>query len=96
LHLIPLLLACSGSPPEAAPTPTPEPAPVARNERPEPDDYQPIRAPLEPPKGSNSVIDLDNADPMAIVEAKGPGGEPLESLSLIVASRGDGEIEPCG
>ncbi|MCB9675437.1 MAG: hypothetical protein H6737_10000 [Alphaproteobacteria bacterium] len=94
MHLLPLLIACSGAPDESpAPDPAPAPAPARADVE---DDYQPIRAPLEPPRPAAADIDLATADPMEIVAKKGPGGQPLEALSLVVASRGDGEIEPCG
>lgn len=39
---------------------------------------------------------VEGAQPMELAESRGPGGEPSETLNLVFASRGDGEIEPCG
>ncbi|MEZ4320220.1 MAG: hypothetical protein R3F61_22265 [Myxococcota bacterium] len=91
MHLVSLLIACSGTPTDPGPTPEVEPR---RAEAPKPTE---IRAPLEAPRPVQPVvIDLDQADPMEVVATKGPGGAPLTALSLVAASRGDGEIEPCG
>lgn len=90
MKLLPiLLLACSGSPPE----PTPAPEPAQRAEAPKPVQ---IRAPIQAPVLVEAQIDLAKADPMALVAEKGPGGVPAPAISLLFASRGDGEIEPCG
>lgn len=84
-----LLFACSGS--------SPEPAPATEAPR-RPETPKPVqmRAPIEAPVVVEAQIDLAKADPMAIVAEKGPGGVPAPAISLLFASRGDGEIEPCG
>ena len=75
---------------------TPEPtAPAVK-----PADIRSVSAPsavqLTPSPAIEAGVDLKNADPMVAIEEKGPSGVPSKALSLIVASRGDGEIEPCG
>jgi hypothetical protein len=39
---------------------------------------------------------VDGAAAMELAVTQGPGGRPSETLNLVMASRGDGEIEPCG
>lgn len=97
---IPLLMlsfaaACAGG--AEMPEPEPEPRPVPTRARPEPvDDYNPIRAPLEPNRPTQPDIDLSKAEAMEVQGVEEPVGEPVSTLSLLMASRGDGEIEPCG
>lgn len=89
LLIVPFLIGCSGQP--AAPAPEPDPVAPVRAEAPRPG---PLRAPLQAPKSTE--VDLDNAAPMVVVTPE-PSLEPeAESLSLLYASHGDGEIEPCG
>jgi hypothetical protein len=88
------LAGCSGTPEpsdpaQSAPAPTRAEAPKSGLAK-----IDAARAPMSAPEPV--AIDLETADPMAIVEARGPGGEPARAMSLVVASRGDGEIEPCG
>ena len=95
--LVVLFSGCSGSPEPVAPEPVAAPTPEPR--RPEAPKsglakIDEARAPVTAPEPAQ--IDLNAADPMAVVEARGPDGEPATAMSLVVASRGDGEIEPCG
>lgn len=95
-----VMSACSGSvepgPDGAEPSSTTEAPRPRRPEAPKSglSGIDKARAPLSAPVPA--TIDLEDADPMAIVEARGPGGQPATAMSLVVASRGDGEIEPCG
>lgn len=75
-----LSLLACGEPPVA-----PVESPPAPAERPAPP-KRPVRAPRE----------IEGAEPMRLAVTRGPGGEPSRTLNLVVASRGDGEIEPCG
>ncbi|MCA9566653.1 MAG: hypothetical protein KC656_02380 [Myxococcales bacterium] len=75
------LLACGEPSPAPQPVATPV-APVAP--------VPPAARVAAPPR------EVEGAEPMRLAADRGPGGEPAKTLNLVVASRGDGEIEPCG
>ncbi len=76
-----LLLACGEAP--APPPPAPRPAAA------------PPKAPPAHPRPPTLPKEVPGAAPMRLA-THGPGGTPMPTLNLVVASRGDGEIEPCG
>ncbi len=102
--LLPLWMGLAGCSGAEAPEPVADDGQAADDVAPEPrrpavpksglSGIEDARAPVTAPVPA--TIDLETADPMEIVEARGPGGEPATAMSLVVASRGDGEIEPCG